>query len=154
MKLSHLITGSLALVLFSGCAAIDRQERNTLITHNVSPVVYDRMLHGEVLTLSDIIELSRRQVPSPLIIRYLASTRAIYTLDKQALARLNEARVSKDVVNYLLETPTIYAPRYYARPYYYDGGPWYPYDGYYPYRPYPAVYGSSVIVVGGGRWHH
>ncbi len=139
----------LTLFVFAGCASINRNERQTLAVHNVSPVVYDKMMHGAVLSLDDIMELSQRQVPPPLIIHYLSSTRAIYNLDKPALARLNRCKVSQDVVDYLLETPSLFGPR--AYPYaYYGPRPYYPYD----YYPYPYYYGpTSVVVVGGGRWH-
>ena len=143
------LTSLLALFVFAGCASIDRTERNTLAAHNVSPVIYDKMMHGEVLVLNDIIELSQRQVPPPLIIRYLYSTQAIYSLDKPALARLNQGKVGQEVINYLLETPSLFGPRPYPGPYY-GPRPWYPYGAYDPY--YPYYYGPSVVVVG-GRWH-
>ena len=155
MKRFPIIASVFALLFLAGCAAINRSEQNTLIQHNVSPVVSDRMVRGEVLTLSDIIELSRREVPPKLIIRYLYSTRAVYALDKQSLARLNQAKVCKEVMDYLLDTPSLFAPQYYPRPYY-DGPPWYP--AYYPYDPYypwgPHFYGGSSVIIMGGRGHH
>lgn len=154
MNTFRFIVALCAAALLTSCAAINQSERNTLIQHNVSPVVSDRMIHGEVLTLSDIIELSQRQIPPGFIVRYLYSTRAIYTLDKEALSRLNQARVCKEVIDYLLETPAVFAPRVYAGPYY-EARPWYPYDGYYPYYPYgPRFYGGSSVIIVGSRWHH
>jgi len=142
----------LVLFVFAGCASLDRNERNLLITHNVSPVVYDKMMHGATLSLDDIIELSQRQIPPPFIICYLNSTRAIYSLDKTALARLNQGKVSQDVINYLLETPSLFAARPYPGPYYAPRPYYYPYGAYDPY--YGPYYGpSAVVVVGGGRWH-
>jgi len=153
MKWSHFIASLCALGLLAGCAAINRSERNTLVQHNVSPVVCDRMVHGEVLTLSDIIDLSQRQVPPQLIVRYLYSTRAVYPLDKQALARLNQAKVCQEVTDYLLETPALFAPRFCPGPYY-GGRAWYPYDAYYPCYPYgPGFYAGPSVVVVGARWH-
>ena len=157
MKWPHCIITLCALGLLAGCAAINRSERNTLLQHNVSPVVCDRMVRGEILTLSDIIELSQRQVPPRLVVRYLYSTRAIYSLDKQALARLNQAKVSREITDYLLETPALFAPRLYAGPYpYYDGGGWYPFGAYRPYSYYPygpGFYGDSSVIIVGSRWH-
>jgi len=156
MKWSPFIISLFAFVFLAGCAAIDRNERNVLTQHNVSPVVYDRMLHGEPLALSDIIELSQRQVPSSLVIRYLRSTRAVYDLDKQALARLNQAKVDRDVIEYLLQTPALFAPRayYYGRPWY-AADAYYPNDAYYPYYYpyYPQFYGRPSVVVVAGRRH-
>lgn len=148
---SYSLACALALFVFAGCASIDRNERKILVAHNVSPAIYDRMMRGEILTLSDIIELSQRQVPPPLIIRYLQSTRAIYALDKAGLARLNKAKVSQEIINYLLDTPTLFGPREYPAPYY-VARPYYPHPVYYPY--YPYYYGPSAVVVTGGRWHH
>ncbi|MCX6967553.1 MAG: hypothetical protein NTZ46_07195 [Verrucomicrobia bacterium] len=155
MKKFPMVLSILALFL-AGCAAINRSERNTLIQHNVSPVVSDRMVRGEVLTLSDIIELSRRDIPPQLIIHYLYSTHAIYDLDKPSIARLKEGKVCKEVTDYLLETPSLFAPRFAPGPFY--GGPaWYPW-GYYPYDAYygygPRFYGGSSVVIVGGRSHH
>ena len=144
MKLLYSIVVACAVVFFAGCAAINRAEQKTLVQHNVSPVVSDRMVRGEPLSLSDIIELSRKNVQPGLITHYLYSIRAVYALDKPALARLNQAKVSKEVVDYLLETPSLFPPQYYYPGPYYAPGPWYPYDGYYPYSAYgPRFYGSS-----------
>lgn len=154
MKTRFCAAGLVSLMLFVGCASIDRSERTMLLQHHVSPSVYDKMMHGEVLTLSDIVELSQRQVPSSLMIRYLDSTRAIYTLDKSAMARLKGAKVCQEVIDYLVDTPARFAPRpvFYRRPYYV-------YDDYYPYyapsyAPYPYYYGPTSVIVVGGRWHH
>ena len=154
MKNSRFAVVAVAFfTLLAGCAGINRQERKILVQHQVSPVVYDRMMQREILTLGDIIELSQRQVPPPLIIRYLYSTRAIYSLDKAGLARLNAAKVSREVLDYLLQTPDLFALRAYPAPYpyYEDGRPWYPYGAYYPYYPYPHIYGSSSVIITSGR---
>ena len=154
MKRFYSIAVACTVVFLAGCAAINRAEQKTLVQHNVSPVVCDRMVQGEILTLSDIIELSRRDVAPQLIVHYLYSTRAVYVLDKQALARLNQARVSKDVVDYLLETPSLFAPRFYPAPYYYPA-PCYPYGTFYPYDPWgPRFYGSTSVVVVSERGRH
>ena len=151
MKQLYSIATACAVVFLAGCAAINRAEQKTLVQHNVSPVVCERMVQGEALSLSDIIELSRKDVSSRFIVHYLYSTRGIYYLDKQALARLNEAKVSKEIMDYLLETPSLFAARYYPGPYYVTPAPWYPYDAYYPYGHF---YGSSSVVIVGGRDHH
>lgn len=151
MKWSKFLVPVCILALLSGCASIDRSERNTLLQHNVSPVVYDRMMRGEVLSLNDIIELSQRQVPARLVISYLYSTHAVYSLDKPGLALLRKGGVGQNIIDYLLDTPSLFAPR----PYYYGERPYYPYGSYYPYGPYYSpVYGSAsvVFVRGHGHW--
>ena len=149
MKQLYFIAAACAVVLLAGCAAINRAEQKTLVQHNVSPAVCERMVQGDVLSLSDIIELSRKDVSARFIVHYLYSTRAIYSLDKQALARLNEAKVCTEVIDYLLETPSRFAPRYYPGPYYVAPAPWYPYDAYYPCG--PRFYGSSTVIIENSR---
>ena len=152
MKRLHYILSISAVIFLAGCAAISRSERDTLMQHNVSPVVYDRMIRGEILTLSDIIELSQRQVSPQLVIRYLYWTRAIYNLDKQSITRLNQGKVSQEIIDYLLDTPTLFTPQFYPSPY--VGPRWYPHDAYYPYYPYgPNFYGSSTLIIEGERRH-
>ena len=129
------------LLAFSGCATLNPYDRGLLVQHHVSNSLYQRMLHGEPLALEDVIELSRRQLPAGFIIHYLSSTRSAYHLSSGDVARLRKAGVSKEVVDYLLDTPALYAPR----PYYYPYPPYYPYDPYY--------YGGSSVIVGGGYWH-
>lgn len=152
MKSPHLVISLLALVFLAGCASISRTERNTLIQHNVSSSVCDRMVRGNPLSLSDIIELSQRQVPDSIIVNYLDSTRVVYSLDKQSLTRLRQGKVSQGVINFLLDTPSLFAPRYVD----YGPRPWYPYPAYYPYGPYygpcyPQIYGGSSVIITGGR---
>lgn len=120
---------------------MNRSERATLLQHNVNPAVYDRMVRGDVLTLSDIIELSQRQVPGRLVIHYLYSTRAVYSLDKESLARLRKGGVPQNIIDYLLDTPSLFGPRYVVPDPYYAYGP---YD--YPYPYYAPVYGSASVV--------
>jgi len=131
----------LALLLLAGCSSLDRNERRILRAHDVSPVVFDKMSRWQGLSLDDIIELSQRQVPTQLITHYLYSTRVIYTLDKPTLARLQKAKVSQEVITYLLGTPYFFGPKSPANDY------WYPY-----YDPYP-FYGP-VIISGHGHHHH
>jgi len=152
MKRLALIASLLSVAFLAGCAHISRPERNTLVAHCVSPSLTERMVRGEVLSLSDVIELSTRDVPPQLTINYLYSTRAVYNLDKSALARLNKARVSQDVINYLLETPSLFGPRPYYGPRYYAAPYPYYYDPYYPWGPYPYYYGPTGVVVVGGGW--
>lgn len=152
MKRLGLFAALLSVALLAGCAHISRPERNTLVAHCVSPSLTDRMVRGDILGLGDIIEISQRDVPPQLIINYLYSTRAVYCLDKDAMARLNKAKVCQDVIHYLLDTPNLFGPRPYG-PGCYAGpycDPYYPYyyDPYYPYYYGP----TGVVVVRGGGW--
>jgi len=148
MKLTHLVAPFCSILLLAGCAGIDRTERAALTQRNVSPTVYDRMMRRELLSIGDIAELSQRQVPPEVIIRYLRSSRAVYFLDKDALARLHQAKVHTAVLDYMLSTPSYYVP---PAPCYY-GAPGYPY-GYYPAPTvYPYVVMPAPAIYVGARW--
>lgn len=149
MKLTHLVAPFCSILLLAGCAGIDRTERAALTQRSVSPAVYDRMMRRELLSVANIAELSQRQVPPEVIIRYLRSSRAVYFLDKDALTFLRQTKVHPAVLDYMLSTPSCYLP---PAPCYY-GAPGYPY-GYYPapvVYPYAVLSAPAVFV--GARWH-
>ena len=136
-------------ILLAGCAGISRPERQKLEQQNVSQSVTKKMRRGDALQLADIIELSQRGVDSRKIIRYLQSTRAVYVLDKAALAQLRQAKVSQEIIDYLLETPNLYGWRAWPGAYYGPyRAPYYPY--YYPFYAYPYM-GPAIVVRGGGH---
>ena len=160
MKYFHFFLAALAFGVFTGCATLSQSDSYLLQEHHVSPALYERMLHKDFLTYSDLIELSQRQVPSSFIIHYLWSIRAVYHLSGSDVARLKKAGVSKEVTDYLLESGAVYSPRpygyYYSRPVYPYGDPYY---APYPYAGYGGLYPTVVVggYYGGGyrdhRWH-
>lgn len=159
MKRLHLISAVIVFGLLTGCATLNQSDSYLLQEHHVSPALYDRMNYKEYLTLSDIIELSQRQLPPKFIVHYLWSTYGVYHLSIGDVSRLRKAGVGKEVIDYLKTTESMYAPRRY--PYY--PRPAYPYDPYYdpyPYYPYGYYgYGYPTVIVGGGyggyghHWH-
>jgi len=116
----------LVLLCVAGCATLNRTDRYYLQDHSVPPVLYTHMLHGEPLSLGEIATLSQHHVSAGFIIHYLNDTGAVYRLSTDDVMRLRQEGVSREVIDYLLDTPSLYAPR----PYVY-GGPWYPADFYY-----------------------
>ena len=145
MKSLHYFFGLLALCIFTGCATLSQSDAYLLREHHVNPSLYERMSHKDFLSISDIIELSQRQVPPSFIIHYLGSIGAAYHLSSSEVVRLRKAGVNKDVVDYMLSTEAAYGPRpygYYGSPYYAP----YPYYGGYPY-------GYPTVIVGGGYYH-
>lgn len=97
----------LAIALFGGCATIKEQDRQVLIEHKVSGPLYEKMVHREVLTLSEIAQLSARKVPPNFIIQYVDSSLAEYQLTTQDVLVLRGVGVNEKVIDYLLTT----APR-------------------------------------------
>src|SRR6185436_415008 len=111
------------------------------------------MLDGEVLTLADVEDLARYKVSESTILKYLQATGAIYVLRTEDVNRLQQAGISKGVIDYMLSTvnqrPVQVVKRYYR---YYNYDPWwYSYPSYYyPYYSYPYY---SHGYYGGGYYH-
>jgi hypothetical protein len=102
-----------------------------------------RMSRGEQLALADFVELSRRHVPTPFVIRYLRSSAAVYHLTSDDVVYLRRGGVDRNIIDYLLQTPRAFAAAYYD-PF------WYGYD------PLWSDYGP-VVWRGGhdhGDHHH
>lgn len=147
MKSLYLIFAALAFGLLTGCATLHEGDRYLLQEHHVSPSLYARMLHGEPLSLSDVIELSQRQVPPDFIVHYLWTSYAVYHLSSTDISNLRKAGVSKQVIDYMLASGPMYAPR----PYSYYGAPGY--YAPYPYYPYGYGYPAVSFGVGYGGWY-
>jgi len=146
MKFPKLLF-AVVLTGLAGCATLSRTDRYMLEDHHVTPALYARMIHEEPLSLTDVIELSQRHLSPGFIIHYLSSTYAVYRLDREDIARLRNAKVDQGVINYLMDTVPLYAPRPYGDPYVRP----YPYPYYYPYYPWGG--GVSVIFDGSGHRH-
>jgi len=134
MKLSRLLILIVPLLL-SACGLSDQQKADyaRVQQSGVSSAVYDKMVHGDDLSLYDIKSLSRAHVSDGIILRY-------------DVAGLRKAGVSQSIVDYMLQTPQNYAtygyPYAYPYPYPYWGGPaWGPYWG-------------GGFWYGGGYHHH
>ena len=99
-----------ALILLTGCCALNPEERTMLRTHNVSPAVIRKMENWEKLSMNDIVELCQCRVPSKLTIHYLRSTSAMYNMDQASLARLKQVQCPPEIVLYLVETSIFMNP--------------------------------------------
>ncbi|MCI0745684.1 MAG: hypothetical protein L0Y58_09795 [Verrucomicrobia subdivision 3 bacterium] len=122
--------------------------RQEIENAGLPPVLKKKMLDGEVLSLADIEDLGRYKVSEATMLKYLRATAAIYILRTDDINRLQQAGVSKSVIDYLLATvnerPPKVVRRYYHR-YYYD--PW-----YYPYYHYPFYHHYHYYHY--GHHHH
>ncbi|MCE0497688.1 MAG: hypothetical protein LV481_07060 [Methylacidiphilales bacterium] len=134
----------LALPLFlAACGPTAQQQADYARVERagVSPAIYDKMVHGDPLSISDIESLSRAHVNSGIILRYLRDHGTVYYLSAADVKQMEKAGVDPSIVDYMLQTA--------------QGGWWgpgpYPYYGAYdPYWGGPFFYGGFY----GGGWYH
>ncbi len=127
----------LAPLLLTACGLSPQQKADyaSVQQSGVSSAVYDKMTHGDDLSLYDIKALTRARVSDGVILRYLRDRGTVYNLNSDDVASLRKAGVSQSIVDYILQTSRIYGGGYYPYgPYwgdpYYWGGPYYgPYWG-------------------------
>jgi hypothetical protein len=88
---------------------------------------------ANVLSLADIKEMAAKGVSEKTILNTVRAVRAIYTLTTQDVTELQEAKVGRPVIDYLLSTPLLYKEDLLrSRSYYY-------------YPPYYPSYGHSLF---------
>lgn len=143
MKLSRLLILFVPLLL-TACGLSQQQKADyaQVQSSGVSSAIYDKMVHGDDLSLYDIKALSRAHVSDGVILRYLRDRNTIYNLNSEDVAGLRKAGVSQSIVDYMLQTPRMYGPGFYPQvgigvgygPYW--GDPWGPYWGGYWGGPY------------------
>jgi hypothetical protein len=149
MKISRLLLLLLLPLALAACGPTPQQQADYLAVQRsgVSPATYDKMVHGDPLSISDIEDLSHADVNQGIILRYIRDQGTVYTLNSADVIHLRRAGVSQSVIDYMLET----ARDYYAYPGIYDPyyGPWWgPYYG-------PGFFGPDFGFgfYGGGRHH-
>jgi hypothetical protein len=94
------------------------------------------MVHGDPLSLNDIMTLSRAHVSDSVIVRYIRDQGTVYALNGQDFDALHQAGVSPSVIDYMARTG---------------------YPGYGP-GPGPYIYPPPIAIGfgfggGGGHWH-
>ena len=138
MKFRFLLLAA-ATCLLAACGPTDQQlaDYASVQRAGVSPAIYDKMVHGDPLSVGDIIAISRARVSDGVIIRYIRDQGTVYVLNGRDFDRLRSGGVSPSVIDYMAHTG--YPPPY-------------PYG---PYGPGPYVYPPPIAVgVGfGGHWH-
>lgn len=118
-----------------GPSAQQQADYSAVQESGVSPAIYDKMIHGEVLGIPDIAALGDARVNDSIIIRYVRDNETIYYLGPKDVDYLRHHHVSDSVIDYLLQTPRED----------WFGGP-YPYG--HPYGP-PVSVGIGI----GGVFH-
>jgi len=141
MKLLRLLI-LLVPLFFIACGLSPQQKADyaKVQESGVSSAVYDKMMHGDALSLYDIKALARAHVSDGVILRYLRDQGTVYNLNSDDVASLRKAGVSQSVIDYMLHTPGAYGP--------------YGYPAYGPYwgDPYWGPYWGGPYW-GGGYWY-
>jgi len=125
--------------LLAACGPTSQQtaDDNAVERSGVSPAIYDKMVHDDNLSLSDVVALSRARVNDGIIIRYIRDHDTVYYLSPPDFHYLQSNSVSQSVIDFMAQT----APGYgYGPGYYGPGG--------------PVVPVGIGIGIGGGGYHH
>jgi hypothetical protein len=149
MKFARLLVLFIPLLL-TACGLSDQQKADyaRVQASGVSSAVYDKMVHGDDLSLYDIKALSRAGVSDGIILRYLRDQNTTYFLNSDDVSGLRKAGVSQSIVDYMLRTPQMNSGPPVTVGIGYGYGPYWggPYWG----PPYPYGYGYGY---GYRRWH-
>ena len=153
MKPRHLLFLFLPLLL-TACGLSPQQKADyaRVESSGVSPAIYDKMLHGDDLSISDIESLSRNHISPAIILRYLRDHGTVYYLSSRDVRGLQKAGVDSSVIDYMLQT----SRGRYGGPYPYGYGPYGPYGPYgYPYYGDPFYFGPGFYggLYFGGHYH-
>jgi hypothetical protein len=157
MKPRYLLLALVPLFL-AACGLSPQQKADyaQVDSSGVSPAIYDKMVHGDDLSVRDIEALSRARVSSAIILRYLRDQGSVYYISSSDVTGLQKAGVDQSVIDYMLQT---------ARGGYWGPGA-YPYYGFGYYDPFwygPGFYGGGFYGGyyhgggyhgGGGHYHH
>jgi len=92
--------------LLAACAPSEQQRADYAAVQSagVSPAVYDKMVHGDSLSISDVAALSQARVNDGIIVRYIRDHGTVYMLGPQDIAYLQRSGVSPSVVDYMVQT--------------------------------------------------
>lgn len=99
-------------LLPAGCTTFSPAQLAEVRQHNVPPAIVEKMKTDQVLTLKEVVELTRLGVPERLIIRQIDGTGLDYTISKDDVARLTKAGVAPSVIDALVVESDRFARNY------------------------------------------
>jgi len=110
MRIFRLAAVLLVPLLLAGCGLTAQQQSDyaQVKRSGVNPAVYDKMVQGDDLSVSDIEELRRAGVSDEITLRYLRDRRTVYYLTNVEIGGLRQADVSSTVIDYMLQTQRMY----------------------------------------------
>ena len=105
-------------LLLAACGLTAQQQADYAAVQRsgVNSAVYDKMVHGDDLSLYDIKALSHAGVSDAVVLRYLQNRQTVYLLTAEDVGGLRKAGVSTNIVDFMLQTPRMYTNYYPARP--------------------------------------
>ena len=128
----------LAIPLLLGACASDQDlaDQAAVERSGVSPAIYDKMVHDDALSVSDVAALSRARVNDGVVLRYMRDHDTVYVLSHEEIDYLQRNGVSPSIIDYMVQT----GQGAYGGP-----GP-----GFYP--PVSIGIGVGGGYYGGGHW--
>ncbi|MDX2080431.1 MAG: hypothetical protein SFU53_06570 [Terrimicrobiaceae bacterium] len=101
----RLFSAVLAAIVLGACATSPSSKTPPLLQkleeNGIDSRTYHKIASGRVLTYDDIVGLVKDNVPDPVIVSYLQSTKAPYQLTNAQLENLTNLGAGSDLVNYL-----------------------------------------------------
>ncbi len=113
MKL--LVRPALVLCLIlTGCGLSPQEKADLAVvqTSGVSSATYDKMVHGDSLSISDICALEHAGVNEGVIVRYIREHDTIYVLSDRDASRLAAAGASQSLIDYMRHTVIAHTATY------------------------------------------
>jgi hypothetical protein len=95
--------------------SMDEQQRETLAAQ--SPQTMQRVEQGQPLGLADIKALAKAGVSDEVILSQIRNSHVVYRLTTAEIIDLKDAGVSNRVIDFMINTPSLYPPP--PRPRYY-----------------------------------
>jgi hypothetical protein len=101
-------------LLLTACAPSAQQmaDLTAVQASGVPSATYDKMVHGDELSLSDVCALERAHVDEGVILRYMREHGSVYVLSSRDISRLRGAGVSQSVIDYMQQTEVAAAASY------------------------------------------
>jgi hypothetical protein len=155
MKVFRYLSFLLLPLCLAACAPTAQQQADyAAVEHSgVTPAIYDKMIHGDDLSIHDIEVLSRAHVNSGIILRYIRDHGTVYYLSSADIKEMQSAGVDPSIVDYMLQSARggWWGDGPYPYPYYGGYGPWW----YGPGPWFGPGFGGAIFIGGGhGHGHH
>jgi hypothetical protein len=101
------VLGLMMISLLGGCVTYREYQQDLDVAKSlgVNPAIYEKMRKGKLLHLPEIVELTQKKYPEDRLIRYLIHSGGVYRLTTVDIEHLKKAKVSDNIINYLLKTP-------------------------------------------------